>query len=168
MTSLPRLARGLSVIPVATACIALFILMAMTFCDVILRSAFNAPIEAATELTRILMAIIVFSVLPIVSVTNGHIAVDLTDNVFHRYRLSRARDAVIYLASGIMLIWPVQRVWVLAERARGYGDVTEYLSIPVYLIGWFIAAATAITALAMVIVGLMYAFYPSALRNSSQ
>ncbi|WP_372571112.1 TRAP transporter small permease [Ruegeria jejuensis] len=168
MTSLTRLARNLSVVPIATACAALFILMVMTFCDVILRSAFNAPIEAATELTRILMAIMVFSVLPIVSVTNGHIAVDLTDGVFHRYRLSRARDAVIYLASGIMLIWPVQRVWVLAERARGYGDVTEYLSIPVYLIGWFIAAATAITAFAMVIVGLMHIFSPAALRNSPQ
>ncbi|MCL6283751.1 TRAP transporter small permease [Ruegeria sp. 2012CJ41-6] len=168
MSVLIQLARRLSIIPVMTACSALFILMVMTFCDVILRSAFNAPIEAATELTRILMAIMVFSVLPIVSVTNGHIAVDLTDGIFHRYRLSRARDALIYLASGIMLIWPVQRVWILAERARGYGDVTEYLSIPVYLIGWFIAVATAITALAMVIVGLMHVFSPAALRNSAE
>lgn len=168
MTSLIRLARKLSVIPVVTASVALFILMVMTFCDVILRSAFNAPIEAATELTRILMAILVFSVLPVVSVTNGHIAVDLTDGFFHRYRLSRARDAVIYLSSGIMLIWPVQRVWVLAERARGYGDVTEYLAIPVYLIGWFIAIASAVTALAMVVVGLMHIFAPAALREAAR
>ncbi|MFA3918501.1 TRAP transporter small permease [Ruegeria hyattellae] len=168
MTFLIKLARRLSIIPVVTACAALFLLMVMTFCDVILRSAFNAPIEAATELTRILMAILVFSVLPIVSVTNGHIAVDLTDGIFHRFRLSRARDAVIYLASGTMLIWPVQRVWILAERARGYGDVTEYLSIPVYLIGWFITAATALTAIAMVCVGLMHVFCPALLRSTAQ
>ena len=161
MTFLIKLARRLSIIPVVTACAALFLLMVMTFCDVILRSAFNAPIEAATELTRILMAILVFSVLPIVSVTNGHIAVDLTDGIFHRFRLSRARDAVIYLASGTMLIWPV-------ERARGYGDVTEYLSIPVYLIGWFITAATALTAIAMVCVGLMHVFCPALLRSTAQ
>ena len=43
------------------ASLALFFLMAMTFADVVLRSVFNDPIESATELTRLLMAIIVFS-----------------------------------------------------------------------------------------------------------
>lgn len=165
MTPIIQLVRRASALPVIVACIALFILMVMTFCDVILRSVFNAPIEAATELTRILMAVLVFSVLPIVSTTNGHIAVDLTDGFFNRLHLSRARDVVIYVASGIMLFWPVQRVWVLAERARDYGDVTEYLSIPTYLIGWFIALSVAITALVMIATGLLKAFAPNALSE---
>lgn len=165
MTPIIQLVRRASALPVIVACIALFILMAMTFCDVILRSVFNAPIEAATELTRILMAILVFSVLPIVSTTNGHIAVDLTDGFFHRLHLSRARDVVIYVVSGIMLFWPVQRVWVLAERARDYGDVTEYLSIPTYLIGWFITLSVAITALVMIATGLLKAFAPNSLSE---
>ncbi|RLJ98885.1 TRAP transporter small permease [Ruegeria conchae] len=165
MTPIIQLVRRASALPVIVACIALFILMAMTFCDVILRSVFNAPIEAATELTRILMAILVFSVLPIVSTTNGHIAVDLTDGFFHRLHLSRARDVVIYVVSGIMLFWPVQRVWVLAERARDYGDVTEYLSIPTYLIGWFITLSVAITALVMIATGLLKAFAPNTLSE---
>ena len=139
---------------------ALFILMVMTFCDVVLRSVFNAPIEAATELTRILMAILVFSVLPMISAGKGQIAVDLTDGLFSRLRLSRARDAIVYLASGIMLIWPIQRVWILAERARDYGDVTEYLSIPVFYVGWFIAASTAVTAVAMIVTGDSLHLYP--------
>jgi TRAP-type C4-dicarboxylate transport system permease small subunit len=165
MTPIIQLVRRASALPVIVACIALFILMVMTFCDVILRSVFNAPIEAATELTRILMAILVFSVLPIVSTTNGHIAVDLTDGFFHRLHLSRARDVVIYVVSGIMLFWPVQRVWVLAERARDYGDVTEYLSIPTYLIGWFITLSVAITALVMIATGLLKAFAPNTLSE---
>ncbi len=165
MTPIIQLVRRASALPVIVACIALFILMAMTFCDVILRSVFNAPIEAATELTRILMAILVFSVLPIVSTTNGHIAVDLTDGFFHRLHLSRARDVVIYVVSGIMLFWPAQRVWVLAERARDYGDVTEYLSIPTYLIGWFITLSVAITALVMIATGLLKAFAPNTLSE---
>ena len=165
MTPIIQLVRRASALPVIVACIALFILMVMTFCDVILRSVFNAPIEAATELTRILMPILVFSVLPIVSTTNGHIAVDLTDGFFHRLHLSRARDVVIYVVSGIMLFWPVQRVWVLAERARDYGDVTEYLSIPTYLIGWFITLSVAITALVMIATGLLKAFAPNTLSE---
>jgi TRAP-type C4-dicarboxylate transport system permease small subunit len=150
------------------ACVALFILMVMTFCDVILRSMFNAPIEAATELTRILMAILVFSVLPMISAGKGQIAVDLTDGLFARLRLGRARDAVVYLVSGIMLFWPIQRVWILAERARDYGDVTEYLSIPVFYVGWFIAASTAITAVAMITTGLLNIFAPHTLSEHPQ
>ncbi len=168
MSPLIQLVRRASILPVIVASIALFILMVMTFCDVILRSAFNAPIEAATELTRILMAVLVFSVLPIVSTTNGHIAVDLTDGVLHRLHLSRARDVVIYLVSGVMLFWPAQRVWVLAERARDYGDVTEYLSIPTYLIGWFITLSVALSALVMIAVGLLKAFAPNALSEPTQ
>ena len=168
MTPIIQLVRHASALPVIVACIALFILMVMTFCDVILRSVFNAPIEAATELTRILMAILVFSVLPVISTQNGHIAVDLTDGFFNRLHLSRVRDVVIYVASGTMLFWPVQRVWVLAERARDYGDVTEYLSIPTYLIGWFIALSVAITALVMIATGLLKAFAPNTLSEPLQ
>ncbi|WP_209509384.1 MULTISPECIES: TRAP transporter small permease subunit [unclassified Ruegeria] len=167
MHSLVTFARRISVVPTQLACVALFILMVMTFFDVILRSVFNAPIEAATELTRILMAILVFSVLPIISAGRGQIAVDLTDGIFARLRLSRVRDAIVYLVSGIMLIWPIQRVWVLAERARDYGDVTEYLSIPVFYVGWFIAAFTAITAIAMIITGILHIFAPQALSEHS-
>ncbi|WP_424832698.1 TRAP transporter small permease [Ruegeria sp.] len=168
MSPLIQLIRRASVLPVIVASVALFALMVMTFCDVILRSMFNAPIEAATELTRILMAILVFSVLPIVSTTNGHIAVDLTDGIFSRLHLSRVRDLIIYVISGVMLYWPVQRVWVLAERARDYGDVTEYLSIPTYLIGWFITLSVAVTAVVMIVTGLLRFFAPHTLSEAAR
>lgn len=165
MNQLVGLSRRLSKIPVYMACFALMTLMVMTFCDVVLRSVFNNPIEAATEVTRILMAIMVFSVMPIISAQNGHIAVDLADGIFHRLRLSRFRDGLIFTLTGIMLIWPMLQVWKLAERARDYGDVTEYLAMPQYIIGWFIAVATGVTAISMVIVGLMHFFAPHALEN---
>lgn len=165
MQNLVTVARRISFLPTLLACVALFILMVMTFFDVVLRSVFNAPIEAATELTRILMAILVFSVLPMISAGKGQIAVDLTDSIFYHLNLTRARDAIVYLVSGILLIWPIKRVWVLAERARDYGDVTEYLSIPVYYVGWFIAGSTAVTSVAMVITGLLYAFSPNSLTE---
>lgn len=165
MASLFRLIRHLSSVPVYIACVALFILMVMTFCDVILRSIFNAPIEAATELTRILMAILVFAVLPVMSARGDQIAVDLTDGVFARFRLTRVRDGLVFLFSGIMLFWPIKRVWVLAERARDYGDVTEYLHIPQFYVGWFIAVFTAFAAIAMIVVGLLHLFAPQLLSE---
>jgi TRAP-type C4-dicarboxylate transport system permease small subunit len=141
--------------------------MVMTFFDVILRSVFNSPIEEATELTRILMAVIVFSVLPVISSRGDHIAVDLADSLFDRFRLDRARNAVVFLFSAVLLYWPTERVWILAERARDYGDVTEYLAIPQFYIGWFIAASLLITALTMFVTGLLHAFAPHLLREQS-
>ncbi|WP_299355170.1 TRAP transporter small permease subunit [uncultured Shimia sp.] len=166
MASLLHIIRRLSVVPVLVASVALFILMVMTFCDVILRSIFNAPIEAATELTRILMAILVFAVLPVASARGDHIAVDLTDGLFARLHLTRLRDGLVYLLSGVMLFWPVKRVWILAERARDYGDVTEYLAIPQFYVGWFIAVFTALAAIAMIVVGLLHLFAPRLLVES--
>ncbi len=164
MTLMLDIIRRASRLPVLLASLALFVLMVMTFADVVLRSTLNSPIEAATELTRILMAVIVFAVLPVVSVRGDHIAVDLSDPLFDRLRLARIRDGVIQIASGVMLYWPVLRVWVLAERARDYGDVTEYLAIPQFYIGWFIAGATAITAFAMIVTGVLTLFAPKLLE----
>ena len=160
--------RRIDKVPIVIACAALFVLMVMTFCDVILRSSFNAPIEAATELTRIFVAIIVFSVLPHVSVSNQHICVDLTDGLFNRLRLAQLRDGLVFIASAVMLIWPVQRVAVLAERARDYGDITEYLGIPQFYIMWFIAVFTALAAIALFITGLLRLFAPELLREDIQ
>lgn len=160
MEPLIRVARLAGRLPVLTACLALFALMVMTFADVILRSAFNAPIQAATELTRILMAVMVFSCLPVISGRGGHIAVDLFDGLFDRMHLNRLREAALNIACGVMLVWPADRVRALAMRARDYGDVTEYLAIPVVYVTGFIAAATALTAVVMVALGLIHLVAP--------
>lgn len=166
MQALILLARRVSIIPVVVATLALFVLMVMTFCDVVLRSVFNNPIEAATELTRIFMAILVFAVMPVISARGEHIAVDLTDGIFYRLKLHNIRDGLIYVGCGVMMYWPVMRVWTLAERWRSYGDVTEYLSIPQFYIGWFIAAFAALTACSLIITGLIHLIAPRLLERT--
>ena len=146
--------------PLYLATVMLFFLMAMTFCDVVLRSVANNPIEAATELTRLSMAIMVFAALPLVSWKGQHIVVDLIDPLFSE-KLARLRDIIIDLSCGILLFWPAQRVWVLAERSREFGDVTEYMGLPQYLIGWFIAAFSFLTAATFVFKAGVRIFAPA-------
>lgn len=141
--------RYLAIVPTWLGAITLFILMAMTFADVILRSLFDNPIESATELTRLFMAVMVFSSLPLISWKGSHIVVDLMDPLFSR-QLARLRDILIDLICGMVLFWPALRVWQLAERAHKYGDVTEYLNLPQHYIAWFIAVFTFFTALTFV------------------
>lgn len=159
------LLRRLLQLPTTMASAALFLLMLLTFSDVMLRSLLNAPIQAGADLTRLLMAITVFSVMPALSARGGQISVDLTDGLFHRFGLARWRDAVVDLLCGVVLIWPAERVWVLAERSRSYGDVMEYLGLPLHYIGWFIAAMTGATALILILRGLAGVFAPRLLET---
>lgn len=165
MSALIGLVRRLAALPVLLASAALFAMMVMTFADVVLRSAFDAPIEQATELTRIFLAVAVFAVLPVISARReGHIAVDLSDPLFDRLGLARFRDGLLHVAGGVLLLWPVQRMVVLAERSAASGDVTEYLRLPQAWVEGFIAAATGLTALVMVATGLLMWLAPRLLE----
>ncbi len=163
-TGRKRLALWLGRLPSLLAAVTLFALMVMTFFDVLLRSVFNNPIESATELTRLFMAIIVFSSMPVISWKSGHIVVDLLDSWFGE-GASRIRDAVVNLACGAALVWPALRVWQLADRARQYGDVTEYLQIPQFYIAYFIAVSTFLTAGLLLVRGLLGLIAPRLLQN---
>jgi len=146
---------------------ALLMLMIMTFTDVLLRSTINAPIEAATELTRILVAITVFAALPVVSGRGEHIAVDLLDPLFKRWA-SRLRDGLLSILCGVLLYWPCQRVIALSERARDYGDVTEYLHIPQYLVAYGIALSVGATSLVLICRGIVLLFDKQQRDNASE
>lgn len=169
MQSLPEIlvaaGRWIARFPSWLAAAALFLLMVMTFCDVILRSMFNSPIEAATEMTRIFMAIVVFASLPIISAQGGHIAVDLMDFLFRGWG-ERLRNGIVDIASGVMLIWPARQCFILADRARDYGDLTEYLGIPQFYIAYFVALAVSATILVLVLRGLIELVAPATLRFS--
>lgn len=160
MDRLASLIRMAAQLPIFVSCIALFFLMAMTFCDVVLRSTINAPIEAATELTRMSIAVVVFSVMPSMSFKGGHISVDLLDGLFEKINMIRWRDAAMSLICGVMLYWPASRVVVLAKRAQSYGDTTEYLNWPVFYLSWFIAIMTFATMVALILRGLALMFAP--------
>lgn len=152
-------------LPKVLASLALFVLMILTFSDVILRSVFNAPIEFAADLTRLLMAIMVFSALPVLSAQGKHISVDLLDGFFHRSGLTRWREALTHLLCGCILVLPSLRIFDLAERSRTYGDVMEYLGLPLHYIGWFIGVMTALTAVILITRGLGFALLPGAMSK---
>ena len=167
MKPIARLLNRLSELPMLLAAATLFVLMVLTFSDVIMRSTFSAPIEAATELTRIAMAVIVFSALPVISGRAEHIVVDLLDPLFRKAGVERILDGLVTLVCGVLLVWPAMRSFDLADRARSYGDLTEYLSIPVFYITWFIAFMTLVTAITMTLRGTIILFRPSLLRGTN-
>lgn len=156
----PSLWHYIAIIPTWVAAACLFVMMGMTFLDVILRSAFNNPLEYATELTRIFMAVIVFASLPMVSWKGQHIVVDLLDPVF-RGIAARIRDIVIDLIAGVALVYTAIRVFQLAERSRNRGLVTEYMGFPEHYVGYFIGVFIGVTAAVFLVRGAARLFFPT-------
>ena len=166
MTGLKRAGHIARNLPSWLAATTLFVLMVMTFADVLLRSAFNAPLAAGPELTEMFVAIIVFSALPMVTWRGESIVVDLFDPMFSQ-TAGRIRDIVIDLLGGVLLFWPALRTWDLVSRTYSYGYTTEYLHIPEFYLVAFISVCTLATALVMVLRALAGVFKPSLLATGN-
>jgi len=139
-------------LPKGLAMAALLLLMTMTFLDVLMRSMFNAPIEASTELSRILLMFVVFAAMPEVTLRGTHVAVDLLGPLLDRIGFLRL-EGLILIGSSVLMIWPTARILALAERSRTYGDMTEFLHIPTYLPALCVFAFMVLTAICFAIAG---------------
>lgn len=151
-------------LPLWLAALALFSMMVLTFCDVAARSMMDAPIPGAAEITEVLLAAIVFLALPVVSLCDRHISVDLVDT-FIPDAVLRWRDAGVSLVFGALLWWPVAAGWKSAIRTLGYNEVTLYLRIPVGYIMLFISIGLGVGAMAMILRSLLLIFRPQLLRS---
>ncbi|CAN0595622.1 unnamed protein product, partial [Laminaria digitata] len=128
----------------------LFALMVMTCIDVFGREVLGAPLDGATELTQLMMGVIVFAVLPVVSLREEHVTVDLLDRWFPR-RLAPPRQVILNFLAAIMMAVVCWRVWVIGDFQVDYGDGTEFLQIPLGPVSYFISIMSGITALVLLV-----------------
>ncbi len=138
----------LAAVPDGASSLVLFVLMAMTCVDVIGRELLNDPLDGATELTQLMLGVIVFAVLPTVSLREEHVSVDLLDIWFPK-RLIGARQAILNVVMAACMGIVSWRVWLSAERTADYGDATEYLEIPYAPMEFFISVMSGIAAIAL-------------------
>ena len=134
----------------------LLALMLITCIDVFGRYLFNNPLTGSTEMTEIAVGIVIFSVLPIISWRNDHVVVDILDHFFSR-RVHMIRTIVVNLLISVALAFLGQRIYVLGQRSLSYGEVTEYLAIPLGWMMFFIAVMCWVTAAAVVTLGIVRA-----------
>jgi len=127
--------------------------MLITCVDVFGRYLFNNPLTGSTELTEIAVGIVIFSVFPILSWRNDHIVVDILDHFFSP-RIHMIRTILINGLISVALIFLGKRIYELGQRSLSFGEVTEYLEIP---LGWmmvYIAVMCWATALAAITLGV--------------
>ena len=129
----------------------LFGMMVLTLADVIGRYVFNAPVPGAFEITEMMMGVLVFAILPVVSATDDQIAIGLFDRAFAG-RARRVKETVVALIGAGFVAFVCWRVWHEAEQHAAYRDETAFLGIPVAPLVYFMAAATALTLVALLAV----------------
>jgi TRAP-type C4-dicarboxylate transport system permease small subunit len=123
-----------------------FCMMALTFVDVVGRYLLNAPINGSFELIEILLALVVFTGLPLVVRDNSHIGITMLQEAL-RGRIQRAHRFVVDLFSGGALLFIAFCLW---DQARGFmiaDEVTGNLKIPIGLTVYPLCVLAAVAGL---------------------
>src|SRR3954454_11323578 len=123
------------------ASVALAIIAAVTFVDVVGRYFFNAPFAFTVELTQMAMAIVVYFGVGLVTHEDAHISADVV--VLRLPPRLRALFALVtnLLALGFLavMVWQVGRQ---SEFLRAKGDTTMVWQLPLWPVAVAVAAGS--------------------------
>lgn len=136
-----------------SAALVLFGLMILTFADVIWREVFNEPFALTTDLTRLLLAGMVYAVLPSVSRLEQHVAVDLLDRWTPKW-VVRPRQFAINLIAAVIFGLMAWQIALIAIDKFEIGELTQFVEWPIAPIFALMAILSGMTAL-----GLLYTAY---------
>jgi TRAP-type transport system small permease protein len=107
-----------------------FALIALTFVDVVGRYVFSLPIPGGFELVEIVLALSIFSALPLVTARSEHISVGIFEPFF-RGSLRWMQQIVVRGATAVMLAFLTGWMWSQAENYRLGSTRTLSLHLPV-------------------------------------
>ncbi len=136
------------------ASILLFLMMALTFADVVARYLLNRPIRGGFEITELTLLVLIFAGLPLVSHADEHVTMDFIDRFLGpgTQRLERGVHVISAALMGL-LAW---LVWLKADRIWGYRDATDVLRIVYGPFVYFMAVMIAVAG----VIHLYKAFAP--------
>jgi TRAP-type C4-dicarboxylate transport system permease small subunit len=132
------------------AAVVMFCLMLLTCVDVVGRYFLNRPLPGGFELTEMLLAALIFAGLPLVSLRNEHVTVDLFDPVTPDwlFRIQHVVACAIGFACTGYLGW---RLWLRAEHMYRAGETTAQLKIKLAYLTYSMSVLMAFTAVALLV-----------------
>jgi TRAP-type C4-dicarboxylate transport system permease small subunit len=139
-----------------SAAFVLFGLMILTFADVIAREVFNEPFALTTDLTRLMLAGMVYIVLPSVSRLEQHVAVDLLDRWVPN-RMVRPRQIAINLIAAVIFALMAWQIALIAIDKHEIGELTQFVEWPIAPIFALMAVMSGLTALGLLYTAFSYA-----------
>jgi TRAP-type C4-dicarboxylate transport system permease small subunit len=124
----------------------LFLMMLLTFVDVVARYVFNRPLRGAFEVTELMLLVLIFAGLPLVSFSDEHAVMDFIDRLFGR-RGQRALVGAVHVVNAAFMGLLTWLVWKKADKIWGYRDATDVLGIVYGPFVYFMAVTLALAGL---------------------
>ena len=149
------------------AAITLLILMLLTCTDVLGRYLFDNSLDAASELTEICIAVLVFAEMPIITWRGGHVVVDILDRFIGK-KIIKALGLFSILVMSSSLYYVAHRIFFIGERSIRRGEESEYLAIPMGHVVQYIAIMSWITAASVITYGIYILLFPNTPEQHSE
>jgi TRAP-type C4-dicarboxylate transport system permease small subunit len=130
---------------------------ALTFADVIGRRIVGKPIYGANDITEHLMALVVFSGLPLVTAAAAHLTIDLLDKLVSKPWMLWWRvliSALMTLVLGVVA-WLFIKHGLNASRISEVSQALRVPRAPLYFFMAISCAMSALAALAIAVTGPM-------------
>ena len=123
----------------------LIILLMLTVIDVFLRFFFNSPITGTTEISQLMMIIIVFPALGWAAIDRAHIRVDLLTGMFPTRPRAVVSSITLLIALGVYSII----TWRSFLESAVVNRQTSLINLPFAPFYWLMSVSLAIFCLAI-------------------
>ncbi len=119
----------------------IFMLMALVFVSVFFRYVLNYPIIATEDMMAMLLGFTIFTAVPGVTLSRGHICVELLTAPFRRFpAANRFRLILIDIGVVAMTLYMAKRLFDQAERFKSRETGTPLMDWPLYPFAYAFAA----------------------------
>lgn len=118
----------------------------LTAADVLGRYVFDFPIVGSVELTEMLMVAVIFSGIPLATMTGGQISVDIVTLAFGP-KTRKAQAVLAHLIATTASLFFGVVTWGRAVAAHQFADQTAMLSLPLAPMVFFMSVLLLINAL---------------------
>ncbi|MEO4039988.1 TRAP transporter small permease [Hoeflea sp. CAU 1731] len=130
--------------------VVIFIMMVLTFVDVVGRYVFHKPIFGGTEIISALLALTIFSGLGVINARDDHITVELFEDIFRRTLSPVVYEVIIQVFSVLVMTLIAAVLFEHAWENYRLDKLTEVLEMPVYYISGTVAIFAVISVLSQI------------------
>jgi TRAP-type C4-dicarboxylate transport system permease small subunit len=131
--------------------LALAVVMLITCFDVAGRYVFDQPIPGALEVTELIMGALIFTSLPLVTLRNQQVTVDLFEPLIPGF-IKPLLHWLVHAIGCVCLAAIAWRLWVKAGQMHGSGETTAVLQLDTWPLIYFMSLQTAITTVVLFLI----------------
>lgn len=145
-----RVSQALTLVLKIILIVAMLLLVSITFVDVIGRYLFSRPLPGAFEWQEVLMAVAIFTGLPLVTIDREHVTVGIFEGLFARWGwLHRVQRVTVTAVSCFAAGFVALRLYDQGSSFLRWGDTSAFMRIPYWPVAYFMASMAAVAVLVL-------------------